>query len=145
MARIRYATYIFLRFIQPGVDLEEERSSLLRDILPDQGFKVHWVSVSIGSKAGVGDLVMIEIAKNITPKAPGTEGDFSTTHSHMYWLEMVKSAAAGTFELIKDHQVFVEPIDFDKNDQFNIRMWATNTEAAQQTAEFVLTIGYSVS
>ena len=144
MGQVRSATWVWLAEVEAGVPEEEYRSNLLRDILPDQAFEILWMRLGMITEVGQNDLIMFEVAKNIVPKAAGHLDTFLVTHGHLWWIEEVHSVAENVYEMWHHQIVFDQPVEFDKDDQLNIRMYVTNTGTSIYAAEWVLTVGYRV-
>ena len=115
---------------------------LLRDILPDQPFRVHALVGYLQSSLEAGDALTVALAKNVRPITTWVLEKIAVQHGLIAELAMVKVVAAGTKESLNFVVPLPEPLDFDQNDSLNMEVTATNTAATMQTAYVSLSLEY---
>ena len=142
MGQVRSVTYSFEMNV-PAADVETKYiNKLLRDILPDQAFEVLWVVGNFVSSCGPEDGVLMELSKNITPAVERTMDVFSTFHGDLLFWNHGKELAENVAEVWSDQIVFTPPLDFDANDELNMRLYATNNGTSSYAVGFFVTLGY---
>ena len=144
MGKIRTVSYLYAEDIAPSGVLSKTVNNLLRDVLPDQAFKVWWFQLNIISEWAPGDAMVFEMAKNISPPTVPISGALITTHSHIWRVEENKERPENVHEWWYHQLMFNEPLDFDRDDSLNIYMRGTNHGTGTYLGEYNLTIGYEV-
>ena len=142
MARVRSVTYQIGLNVPIGGSMQVARSGLLRDILPDQAFRVSTMLVSLRQEMLTGDTCSIVLSKNV-PAAVDTIIDaMTTTHGVIGRWELTKVSAEGEFEGLSWVIPFTEPLDFDANDSLNLVVAAASTAIAIQQVYASISLEY---
>ena len=144
MAKVRSVTYGVSMNVPIGGTMSVALSGLLRDILPDQAFRVWTMLVSLRQEMLTGDIANVVLAKNVPATVPWILDTGTTTHGIIAYLELVKIAAEGTFEDRAWVIPFAEPLDFDSNDSLNLVVGGTSTATAIQQIYGTVTLEYEV-
>ena len=142
MAQVRSVTYSYEMGVPAGEVEHKYINKLLRDILPDRAFDLLWVTANCSSMAQEGDGASVEMGKNITPHVTRTEDVLMTFHGDLLFFNHVKLQSEDKIEVWADQIVFPEPVDFDSDDELNMRLFGTNTCTAAKAVGFYVTIGY---
>lgn len=139
MARMRYVAYQATITIPAGESGVVEGERLLRDILPDERFRIHSVLVTLTSALAPGDGTSLGLAKNVSPLPTPVIDGLGVSHGILAFVEMAHVAAAATVEIMSIMIPFPEPLDFDADDSLNLRLAGTNTAATpEQIIAFVI-------
>ena len=144
MARMRYAIYHILLNVPATGTLTVEASGLLRDILPDQAFRVHWLEMGVTMSLEAGDSAAVTLGKNIVLAPTVVSGALTVLHGVLARFAPVKVVAAATMEGFHEVVTFPEPLDFDQDDSLNMRVDGTNSAATAQQATGMVVLGYEV-
>ena len=142
MGQVRYVTYSYEMTIAAAGTDEKFLTGLLRDILPDKAFEVLWIEATASCRCGEHDGTLMQVGKNITPKIAIVDETLTTLHGLMIFWNHVKEFAENVPESWTDQIVFDEPVDFDQDDQLNVRLYSTNVGTAEYVSFWVITIGY---
>jgi len=144
MARVRYTGYTYVATIQPdGGTVAETLDPLLRDILPDEPFKLLWLDGTILFRSAPADLCVLAFSKNIPPVI-GLSSDLVIKHGSIVRWRTIKVAAAGTGEITSYQIVLPQPLDFDRDDSLLVGFEANNMHTTAVGLELAWTIGYTV-
>lgn len=109
-------------------------ANALRDILPDQRFKIHHIMSELRIDANSD--VEIQFMKNI-PDPPGPLADAAPVTQHGLFLQHY-AFHLGSHYFSDD---FAEPIDFDKDDSLNIRFYVSGAVAATLETCILYSVG----
>ena len=145
MPRMRYVLYQVLMDIPATDVLVVEASGLLRDILPDQAFKIHSLQMGFSASIGAGDRATMTLAKNIAIAPVVVSGALTTLHGVLARWMVDKVVASPAMEAFHHFVSFPEPLDFDKDDSLNLRIDGANSEATAQQVTAAITIVYQAS
>ena len=145
MAKVRFATYAATHLLEAATGVWNYTfQPLLRDVIPDQRFKVLWIEGWTVGRGEVGDHAMIFFGKNV-PTSVGIAADVENVqHGQLVRWEDLKDAAGGIVEAKFHLIVFPQPLDFDENDSLLASVHATNTHTPAMNVEMAWTIGYTV-
>ena len=144
MARIRSVTYEAMTLV-PAADVSViTLDGLLRDILPDRGFRIHSIDLTLSSAIEVGDTAAVSLAKNVSPLPTALAEGVGVAHGILAYFSLSHVAAAAVVESASHFLPFPEPLDFDQNDSLNLRLGAANAAATPQEVMTYVTISYSV-
>ena len=143
MAKVRSVTYGVSMNVPIAGTMSVALSALLRDILPDQPFRVSTILVSLRHQLAAGDIANVVLAKNVPAAVPWLIDTGTTTHGIIAYLELVKVSAEGTFDDRAWVIPFTEPLDFDSNDSLNLVAGGTSTAIAVQQIYVTLTLEYA--
>ena len=144
MAKVRYATYVAAVTVPATDTLFVYQSGLLRDILPDEPFKVLGLAVSIRNSMALGDTGALMLAKNVVATISEGANVIAVTHAVLAVIEVANRQAAGTSHSENIVQMFPQPLDFDRDDSLNVAMGGTNTDAGPQMVKVSLVLFYEV-
>ena len=144
MARMRFATYIGAGTVPATDSLILTLDGLLRDILPDQGFRIHSIVGYLQSSLDAGDAVTVALAKNVTAVTAFVLEAITVKHGLITELVLTHVAAAGVKESTNFVIPFPQPIDFDQNDSLNLELTGTNAAATSQAIYLILGLQYEV-
>ena len=145
MAKVRYATYCALLNVPATGTLSATMDGLLRDILPDEAFKVHGFAVTLLNAMALGDDCSVILSKNVVAGVPEVADTIAVKHGVLATLSQRQTQAAGTSSGINVVEMFPQPLDFDRDDSLNMAVIGTNTDAAVQTCRIRLVLYYEVS
>ena len=144
MAKVRYATYCALLNVPATDSLSASLDGLLRDILPDEPFKVHGFAVTLLNSMGTGDDCSMILSKNVVAAVPEVADTIAVKHGVLATLSQRQTQAAGVSTGVNVVEMFPEPLDFDRDDSLNMLVVGTNTDAAVQTCRVRLVLLYEV-
>ena len=142
MGRMRSAVYVAVLTVPATETAELDATQMLRDILPDDPFRIHSMIVTLRHSMEIGDQASMTLTKNITPIPGVTSGAVVVTHGVVARFEHVGVVAAGTMSGENWMVPFPSPFDFDRDDSLNMRVMGTNAAATSQEVYGILTIQY---
>ena len=142
MGRMRSAVYVGVLTVPATETAEIDVVYMLRDILPDERFRLHSMIVSLRHSMDIGDQASITMAKNITPIPGVTSGAVVVTHGVVARFEHIGTAAAGVMTGENWMVPFPSPFDFDEDDALNMRLQGTNSAATSQEVYGIITMQY---
>ena len=145
MARMRSATYIVAGTVPATDSLVLTADGLLRDILPDQGFRLHSIVGYLQSSLDAGDAMTAALGKNVTATTAFILGQVAVKHGLLTELVMTHVAAAGVKESVNFVIPFPQPVDFDQNDSLNLEVTGTNAAATSQAMYLILGLQYEAA
>ena len=103
--------------------LEVFFNAVLRDILPDKPFKVHSMNLlAYFSTPDASNFTSVRATKNIPAEIKSVPDVELTQHGHIAQLVVSNDYRYGQAPFL----TFDPPLDFDKDDSLNIRMFLTN-------------------
>ena len=144
VAKVRYAGYSYVASIAAdGGTVAETLDPLLRDILPDEPFKLLWLDGTILFRSAPADLCVLAFSKNIPPVI-GLATDLAIKHGCIVRWRTIKVALAGVGEITSYQIVFPQPLDFDRDDSLLAGFEANNMHTTTVGLELAWTIGYTV-
>ena len=145
MRGIRSVVYVAMLTVPATASAELDATQLLRDILPDEAFRVHSMIVTLRHSMEIGDQASVTLAKNITPVPGVTAEAVVATHGVFGRFEHVGTVAAGTMSGENWVVPLPTPLDFDQNDSVNLRVTGANSAASAQQVYGILTLHYEVA
>ena len=144
MGRMRSATYMVAGTVPATDSLILTADGLLRDILPDEAFRVHSLVGYLQSSLDAGDALTVALAKNVTATTAFVLEQATVKHGLITELVLTHVAAAGVKESINFVVPYPEPLDFDQNDSLNLELTGTNAAATSQAIYLILGLQYEV-
>ena len=144
MAGLRSVVYVAMLTVPATASAELDATQLLRDILPDEAFRIHSLIVSLRHSLDLADRADVTLAKNITPVPGVTAEAVVATHGVFARFEHVGTAAAGSMSGENWVVPLPTPLDFDRNDSINLRVVGANSAATSQQVYAILTMHYEV-
>ena len=145
MARVRYSSWSYITDIAAGTTIGLPFDGLLRDILPDQAFRVLSLTAGLYIKTEPGDIISVGFAKNIQASVPATSDQLRVTHGHIWVVEHMKEQPTAQYEGYNYVFPMPEPLDFDVNDSLNVWISGQNSHATTpNTCEWMWSVAYLV-
>ena len=145
MARVRTVTYGFSMNVPSAGTFEVALPGLLRDILPDQSFRVSTLIVMLRHELAPGDTATVILAKNVAATLPFLIDAATTKHGIINRFELVKMAGEGVFDGASWVVQYPEPLDFDEDDSLNVVVGGTSTAVAIQQVYATISVAYEAS
>ena len=142
MARVRSVTYQAAMNVPIAGSMQVAMSGLLRDILPDQPFRISTMVLSLRQEMLTGDVASITVAKNVPAVVTALIDGFTTAHGVLGRFELTKVSAEGQFEERTWVLAFPEALDFDANDSLNVVIGGDSTAIAVQQIYGLVTLDY---
>ena len=142
MGRIRSAVWVATVTVPATDSAYLDATQMLRDILPDQSFRLHSVGISLRHSMEIADRADLTMAKNITPIPGATADQIVVTHGVLIRVEHIGTNVAGNMSGENWFIPFPTPLDFDRDDSLNMRVSGSNTAATAQQVYGIITINY---
>ncbi|MBA7550322.1 hypothetical protein ES705_42833 [subsurface metagenome] len=139
-------SFTFYRVVPPTTTLEtKDFDKIMRDILPDKPYNIHYIDITLKSLTEVGDTVRIGIGKNTSGAlAPLVGEQLMVKSGLLYYADTYKISAT---KIPESNKFFFNPqqaITFDKDDGLNVQLSYSNTHATDPGTVFIyFNIGYS--
>lgn len=142
MGRIRSAVWVAVVTVPATDSAYLDATQMLRDILPDESFRIHSMIVTLRHSMEIGDQASLTLAKNITPIPGVTTAAVVVTHGVLGRFEHIGTVASGTMSGENWMIPFPTPLDFDRDDSLNMRVLGANSAATSQEVYAIITINY---
>ena len=142
MGRVRSVTYQAAMNVPIGGSMQVALNGLLRDILPDQAFRISAMVISLRQEMLTGDVASVTLAKNVPAVVQAVIDAMTVTHGILGRFELTKVSAEGDFEERTWVVSFPAPLDFDANDSLNVVIGGASTAIAIQQIYGLVTLHY---
>ena len=142
MARIRSAVWVATVTVPATDSAYLDAIQMLRDILPDQSFRIHSLGITLRHSMEIADRGTVTLSKNITPIPGATADQIVVTHGVLARFEHVGTNASGSMSGENWFVPLPTPLDFDRDDSLNMRVEGSNSAATSQQVYGIVTINY---
>lgn len=130
-------SFNFYRLVPAATTEEREYEGIMRDILPDKPYKIHYIDLTIRTDCEPADKARMGFGKNTEGDRVVSPDDILLAKSGLlFYAELAKEAATLVAESKKYSLNPQQPITMDKDDQLNIKFSHNNSHATVPKAVY---------